>query len=83
MTMGQHLTRMSVLLQERAGVSAAAAKELAVDLLKAIREPTEAQVAAGIEQAAKCTDNWTAVASCVAEHLWTARVDAELEAARH
>lgn len=39
-------------------------------------EPTEAMISFGVNQAADCTDEWTASASCIAEHVWAAMLSA-------
>ena len=41
-----------------------------------MREPTDGMVEAGIACARECTDNWTAAAPCVAEHMFPAMIDA-------
>lgn len=40
------------------------------------REPTEAMIEAGIAQANECTDNFSASAACVAEHVYRAMISA-------
>lgn len=47
--------------------------------LLAIADPTEDMVAAGIAQAEECTDDWSATAPCVAEHIWSAMAKAALQ----
>jgi hypothetical protein len=54
------------------------ARHLARAAIEAMREPTEAMVAAGIAQARDCTDNWSASAPCVAECLFPVMIDAAL-----
>lgn len=46
--------------------------------IEAMRDPTDAMIAAGIAQANICTDDQTASAACVPEHAWPAMIDAAL-----
>lgn len=56
----------------------AGALEVVLAVLRSVREPSEGMVYVGIQTARDCTDNWTAVAPCVAEHTWPAMVDARI-----
>lgn len=46
--------------------------------IAAMREPTDAMVAAGLDGADGCTDGWTVRAACIAEHVWGDMIDAAL-----
>lgn len=52
--------------------------DLARAALRAIREPTDAMIEAGLTQWDECTDGGTTVSPCVIEHAWPKMVDVVL-----
>lgn len=53
--------------------------EAAREVLRALRDPSDGMISAGIAQAEECTDGNSATAACVPEHSFTAMIDSLLE----
>lgn len=54
-------------------------REIVRSLLTALRSPSEEMIEAGLKQMAECTDDGTATAACIPEHVFPAMIDSILQ----
>lgn len=77
--MSEMVERVRAALQKHQAAFGPDYEGMARAAIEAMREPSEGMVEAGLVMVDACTDNWTAKASCIPEHVFPAMINAALK----